>query len=376
MRVKPSFELFDYQAEAISSILQKDNGILVAPPGSGKTIIGISLIAKLAQPALIIVHRKQIFDQWIERIQNFLDIPRKKIGQIVSSKKSIKSPITVAMVQSLSKLDDYNELASSFGTVIVDECHHVPAKMFRSVITKVNPYYLYGLTATPIRKHNNEKLIFIYLGSILHTVTKKQNTIITPSVEKKNSENEIISHKEKVIEIIIKDTSLTFPFKIATKQYQFLSKALIFDTARNELIISDIIKETNADKRCLILTERKEHVDMLNLYLKKDFETIVLTGDLGVKQKQQREKQIQSGHYQIIIATGQYVGEGTHFENINCLFLVYPFSFKGKLIQYMGRIFHSNETVRSIYDYRDIHVNYLDKMFKNRKKLYDELEKE
>lgn len=183
IKLKPSFELFDYQLEAISAMMQKDNGILVAPPGSGKTMIGISLIAQLAQPALIIVHRQQIFDQWIERIENFLGIPRKKIGQIGKNKKSIKSPITVAMVQSLSKMGNHSELASSFGIVIVDECHHVPAKMFRTVITKVNPYYLYGLTATPIRKHNDEKLIFIYLGSILHTVTKKQNTIIISTDE-------------------------------------------------------------------------------------------------------------------------------------------------------------------------------------------------
>jgi superfamily II DNA or RNA helicase len=242
VKLKPSFELFDYQAEAINAMLQKDSGILVAPPGAGKTIIGISMIAKLAQPALIIVHRKQIFDQWIERIQNFLDIPKKKIGQIVSSKKLIKGPITVAMVQSLSKMEDYSELASAFGTVIVDECHHVPAKMFRAVITKINPYYLYGLTATPIRKHNDEKLIFIYLGSILHTVIKKQNTIIMPTNEQQLFEDEIITAKDETVEINIRDTSLAFPFKIATKQYQLMSKALIFDNARNELITSDVIK--------------------------------------------------------------------------------------------------------------------------------------
>ena len=371
--LKPSFELLDYQYEAVNAMLQKDDGILVAPPGAGKTIIGISMIAKLAQPALIIVHRKQIFDQWIERIQNFLDIPKKKIGQIVSSKKIVMSPITVAMIQSLSKIEDYNKIGSAFGTIIVDECHHVPAKMFRAVITKLNPYYLYGLTATPIRKHNDEKLIFVYLGSILHTVIKKQNTVIVPSCHEPLFEDETITHKNNALKIIIRDTSLAFPFKIATKQYQFLSKALTFDTARNELIINDVAKEIKSGSRCLILTERKEHVDMLNLYLKKDFETVILSGDLGIKQKHKGEKQIKSGHYQIIIATGQYAGEGTHFENINCLFLVYPFSFRGKLIQYMGRIFHSKESIKSIYDYRDIHVEYLDKMFKNRKKFYDEL---
>lgn len=186
---------------------------------------------------------------------------------------------------------------------------------------------------------------------------------------------EPIINKENAIEITIRNTSLVFPFKIATKQYQTISKSLIFDTARNELIVNDIRQEINAGKRCLILTERKEHVDMLDLYLKKDFEIIRLTGDLSVRQKELREKQIQSGHYQVIIATGQYVGEGTHFDNINCLFLVYPFSFKGKLIQYIGRIFHSKESIRSIYDYRDTNINYLDKMFKKRKKLYDELTK-
>lgn len=372
VRLNPSFDLYDYQLEAVNELVKRDNGVLVSPPGSGKTIIGISLISQLKQPTLIIVHRKQIFDQWIERIQSFLDIQKRKIGKIGSTAKSIKSPITVAMVQSLSKMKESSELASAFGTVIVDECHHMPAKMFRSAITKLNPYYLYGLTATPIRKHNDEKLIFVYLGPIIHTVNKKQNAVIIENTPKLFEPNKK-STKEQV-QIIIKETSLAFPFKVATKYYHFISKALIFDTSRNEFIIEGVIKEINAGKRCLILTERKEHVEILNLYLKKQFETITLTGELSLKQRRQKEKQIKLGHYQVIIATGQYVGEGTNFKNINTLFLVYPFSFKGKLIQYIGRIFHSKESIRSIYDYRDTNVSYLDKMFKKRKKLYDELE--
>ncbi len=374
IKLKPSFDLYDYQLEAVQEMLKRDHGVLVAPPGSGKTIIGISLMAKLKQPALIVVHRKQIYDQWIERIQSFLEIQKKKIGKIGSNSKSIKSPITVAMVQSLAKMEETEELANAFGTVIIDECHHMPAKMFRSAITKLNPYYLYGLTATPIRKHNDEKLIFIYLGSIIHTVIKKQNTVIKEGTD--SFFDERTEANDSQVEIIIKETSLSFPFKVATKYYQLMSKALIFDTTRNEQIINDVIAEINAGKRCLILTERKEHVDILNLYLKKDFETITLTGNLGAKQRRSKEKQVDSGHYQVIIATGQYVGEGTNFKNISSLFLVYPFSFKGKLIQYMGRILHSKESFRSIYDYRDVKVSYLDRMFKNRKKLYDELEKE
>lgn len=275
------------------------------------------------------------------------------------------------MVQSLAKMKDNDELANSFGTVLVDECHHMPAKMFRSAMAKLNPYYLYGLTATPIRKHNDEKLIFIYLGPIIHTVIKKENAVIKESSSSLFEEQ--VETETNPVEITIRETNLAFPFKVATKYYQLMSKALIFDTARNELIMNDVIAEINAGKRCLILTERKEHVDILNLYLKKNFETIILIGGLGVKQKRLKEKQIDSGHYQVIIATGQYVGEGTNFKNINSLFLVYPFSFKGKLIQYLGRILHSKESIRSVYDYRDVKVSYLDKMFKKRKKLYNKL---
>ena len=149
------FNLFDYQKEALDYFNQ-DQGILVAPPGSGKTIMGLAMIAQKSQPALIITHRKQIYNQWLERIEAFLKIPKKNIGQY-SAKKEIKSPITVAMIQSLAKAPNLKEISDNFGLVIVDECHHMPARTFRDVITKFSPKYLYGLTATPTRKNNDEK---------------------------------------------------------------------------------------------------------------------------------------------------------------------------------------------------------------------------
>ena len=147
-----SYKLFKYQEEAVKEILSSDNGLLVSPPGSGKTIIGMDVIARLKQPTLILVHKKQIFNQWLERIEGFLSIPKKEIGQYVSSKKKVGKKITVAMVQTLGRLKNLAELRDKFGLVIIDECHHMPAKTFRNVITKLNPFYLYGLTATPERK--------------------------------------------------------------------------------------------------------------------------------------------------------------------------------------------------------------------------------
>jgi len=147
----------------------------------------------------------------------------------------------------------------------------MPAQMFRSVITKLNPYYLYGLTATPIRKHNDEKLIFIYLGDIVHEVKEL--------LSKTSIEQEIEQKPENTLQvnIVIKDTELTFPFKIATKDYHLLSKVLIFDTKRNQLIVNDVSNVAKNGRKCLVLTERKEHVDILSCYFRKDFEIVPIT---------------------------------------------------------------------------------------------------
>ena len=136
-----------HQQPIIEAVTKKDYGIIVAPPGSGKTIIGLKIIADKCQPALIIVHRKQLLEQWIERVEAFLGIPQKDIGVVGSGKSKIGKQITVATIQSLNKHID--ELQNSFGTIIIDECHHIPAESFRCIIEKLNTFYLYGLTATP-----------------------------------------------------------------------------------------------------------------------------------------------------------------------------------------------------------------------------------
>jgi len=360
-----SAKLFDYQKEAENDLLSSESGILVAPPGSGKTIIGIDLIAKLKQPALILVHKKQIFNQWLEKIEHFLNIPKREIGRIASNKKKIGDKITVAMVQSLNRMGGLKDTSDKFGIILVDECHHMPAKMFRGVITKFRPYYLYGLTATPERKNNDEELIFIYLGEILHEISRNFNK----QAFLKNEPIAKISENSKV-NIIIKETDLEVPFKVRTDNFQILSKILIFDSARNIQIVNDIKLEAGKSLKCLVLTERKEHVEVLSYYLKHEYEIVTLTGDLTDKQRREKIKQIESGNFQILLATGQLIGEGTDFPNLDCLFLVYPFAFSGKLTQYIGRIQRGGSADRIIYDYRDIKIKYLEGFFKKRSRYY------
>lgn len=364
VKLENACKLYDYQQEAVKDVLAEDNGVLVAPPGAGKTIMGIEIISRLKQPTLILVHKKQIYSQWLQRIESFMNIPRREIGQICGNKKMVGDKITVAMLQTLSNAENFvKELElDKIGLVLVDECHHIPAKTFRKVITKLDPYYLYGFTATPRRKNNDEKLIYIYLGKILYTVS--QNFTNQTKDDKFKSEENI------KIKVIIRNTEIDVPFKVKVDNFQVLSKIIVFDSNRNKLIIDDIKKEADSGNRCLILTERKEHVEVLSYYLKGSYEIITLTGELNEKQKNEKLKQIETGNFQIIIATGQLIGEGTDFPNLNCLFLVYPFAFEGKLVQYIGRIQRGQNSSSTIYDYRDIKISYLEKFYKKREKYY------
>ncbi len=347
--------LYDYQQKAIDVASKKDVGIIVAPPGSGKTIMGLAIIAQRKQPALIIVHRKQLFDQWIERIQSFLGIAEPFIGKIMQGHQKIGTHITVAMIQSIAALDNADSLFNSFGMIIIDECHHVPAKTFRQVIKSFASYYLYGLTATPIRKNNDEKLIFIHIGDVIHEV----------AFPKENKDF-------KKVSVIIRETDMLVPFDFKTDQFEILSKILIHDSARTKLIIEDIEREVRAGKKVLVLTERKAHIDVLHQYLKNKFEIITISGEDPEASRKTKLKQISDGQFQIIISTGQFLGEGTDIDNLDCLILAYPFAFEGKLVQYIGRVQRA-EITPVIYDYRDIHIDYLEKLFRQRSKYYQKL---
>lgn len=214
-------KLREHQQAAVEATSKKDLGIIVAPPGSGKTVVGIKIIAEKKQPALIIAHRKQIAEQWIERIQTFLGIPKNEIGKIGQGKAKAGKQITVAMIQSLSKeleRTGTEELINAFGLVIIDECHHIPAETFRTIITKLKTFYSYGLTATPFRKYNDGKLMFIHLGEVISEIKPDEIR------ETKNAR------------IIIRNTELDVPFNPKTDRFETLSKVLVHDSGRNKLI--------------------------------------------------------------------------------------------------------------------------------------------
>jgi superfamily II DNA or RNA helicase len=301
-----------------------------------------------------------LVEQWIERIGTFLGIPKTEIGKIGQGKNKVGKQITVATIQSLSKELDKPEnenLSTAFGTIIVDECHHIPAETYRNTIAKLKTFYLYGLTATPFRKYNDGKLIFTNLGEVIAEIKP----------------NEISTFKQA--KIIIRNTELDVPFNSKTDKFETLSKILVHDTVRNKLIVEDVKTELDKGKKVVIITERKEHIDSLFQYLKQSYETITLSGEDSESNRNSKWKILKEGNYQALITTGQFFGEGTDLQNANCLFLVYPFSFEGKLIQYIGRVQRS-EVTPTIYDYRDYKIDYLNKLFLKRNTYYRKIDRQ
>jgi superfamily II DNA or RNA helicase len=357
-KFKSNITLTDNQEIIVQNAMLEKQGVIVAPPGGGKTMMGMELIARHNKPALVLVHRKQLLDQWVDRIQTYLNIPKAQIGKFSSGKKSSGKQITVGLLQSFARAGSLAELSDQFGTIIVDECHHIPAKTFRAVISQLNPQFLYGLTATPKRKHNDEELIYVYVGDIIANMSDMVGT------QPRSLESQF--------DVQIRETNLSIPYNWKTDHFDLIAKTICYDTARNGLVVQDILEQVDLSRRVLVLSERKEHLKVLELYLKGKCEVLTLTGEDSATSRVSKQKQIEDGRYQVLLATGQLIGEGVHIENIETLILAFPFAFEGKLTQYIGRLMHSAHP-KELIDYHDANIPFLDRQFKQRSKQYERI---
>lgn len=352
IKFKSSINLHKEQAKILATLDGKTNGIIVSPPGSGKTIIALELITRLGLPTLILVNRNQLLSQWVERIEQFLGIPKMQIGVISGIKKKVGKQITIATVQTLARYKNLSELQDAFDVIITDECHHLPAKTYRELIGSFKSKYCFGLTATHERKHGTEKITEFVIGPII--------------AEAKSSD----TPGNKTFEVTIHPTKVALPFRYKTDHYETIAKVISYDSARNELVAKAILKEVKAIRKVLVLTERKEHIEILNLYLRGEAETIAISGDDSARSRKLKHDQIKAGNFQVLLATGQLLGEGFDVHGIDTIVLAFPFSFEGKLVQYIGRL--RGEGLKYVIDFHDEKVEFLDRQFKKRKKFYKE----
>ena len=361
-KIKISFlgKLRKDQKEAAKKILGQDIGILSAPTAFGKTVIAANIIASRKVNTLILVHRKQLADQWIEKLKMFLSTEKARIGQIGSGKFKPTGQIDIAIIQSLIKKENLDEILAQYGQLIVDECHHLAAFSFEQVSKKFRGKYVLGMSATVERKDGHQPIIIMQCGQIVHSINPKTQNKQLP-----------FNHY-----ILPRYTDFKMPEEHQDLTINQIYASLIQDETRNQLIFDDISAELKEKRACVVLTERKEHIDCFAEHFKNITENlIVLTGGIGNKARKQailKLKEISEGEELLIIATGKYLGEGFDEARLNTLFLTMPISWKGTLAQYAGRlhrIHHSKKEV-IIYDYIDSQVQMLSRMYDRRLKGY------
>jgi superfamily II DNA or RNA helicase len=357
---KFSGDLTQVQKTAVKRILENDIGILVAPPGTGKTVLAIAAIEKRKTNTLILVHRKPLLDQWRTQLAAFLGVSIKEIGQIGSGKNKATGILDVAMLQSLERKGKVDDRIADYGFIIVDECHHIGAVFFEHVLTQVKAKYVLGLTATPYRRDGHQPIIHMQCGPVIHQIKRVHN------------EEEISA------QIIPRKTEIEYAWTSDSKIYD-LWVVLIKDEQRNAMIAEDVLKVIDEGRFPLILTERKEHLEILAKMLAGKIENLaVLHGGIKVKRRKEVLKALQAASdstAKAILATGSYIGEGFDEPRLDTLFITMPVSFKGKIVQYVGRLQRKYAGKHSgrVYDYVDQKVTVLSAMYKKRLKTYSNL---
>ncbi len=358
-------ELTAEQNAASEALLAHETGVLAAATGFGKTVIAASVIAARGVNTLVLVHRRQLMDQWIARLGAFLDLPKSAIGQIGGGKHKPGGIVDVGMLQSLVRDNEVDDIVADYGHLVIDECHHLSAVSFEAVARRAKARYVLGLSATVTRRDGHHPIVFMQCGPVRFRVSAKAEACRRP-----------FRHRA-----LLRPTSFRLPEGIDGERppIQQVYAALAEDEDRNALIFDDVLTALEAGRSPILLTERKDHAGRLAQSLGRFARNVlVLRGGMGAKQRReimQRLEDIPDHEERVLVATGRYVGEGFDDARLDTLFLMMPVSWKGTLAQYVGRLHRLHPVKREVlvYDYVDDAVPALRRMGGKRIRGYESL---
>ena len=353
------------QEAAAEALLAEEVGVLAATTAFGKTVVAASTIAARKTNTLVLVHRRQLMEQWTARLRAFLDLPESAIGRIGGGKRKPGGIIDVGMIQSLVRQGEVDDIVADYGHLVIDECHHVSAVSFEAVSRRAKAKYVLGLSATVTRQDGHHPIIFMQCGPVRFRASAKAQARQRP-----------FGHRA-----ILRPTAFRLPADLneVPPRIQQVYAALAGDQDRNKLIFEDVMKALDARRSPIILTERKDHADHFAERLGRlRRNVLLLRGGMGIRQSRevmQRLENIPETEERTLIATGRYIGEGFDDARLDTLFLAMPISWKGTLAQYVGRLhrLHPEKREVLVYDYVDEIVGTLRRMSEKRIRGYKSL---
>ena len=360
------------QQAAAEALLAHDTGILAATTAFGKTVLAAWLIAQRGVNTLVLVHRKQLLEQWVERLSFFLGVPARTIGRFGGGRKKLTGSLDIALMQSLVRKEKVDDRVVDYGNLIVDECHHLSARSFELVARRAKAKFVTGLSATVVRKDGHHPIIQMQCGPVRFRVDAKKQAAGRP-----------FSHQVLVRPTGFRDTDSKTHLEKDTQddpraKFHQLYEALRMDERRNSMICADVVGAVRAGRFPLLLTERTEHLRMLAERLVVEVPSVVtLRGGMGRKELNEALGTLAKSEAGscVVLATGGFIGEGFDESRLDTLFLALPVSWRGTITQYVGRLHRLNEgkcEVR-VYDYADLDVPMLSRMFDRRCRGYESL---
>ncbi len=347
-------ELTLEQEVAALQLLPHDTGVLAATTAFGKTVVAAKLIAARDRNTLVLVHRRQLLDQWVARLQTFLDLPSATIGVMHGGKKKPGGIIDVALLQSMVRNGVVADVVAAYGHIVVDECHHLLAVSFEAIARQAKARYVLGLSATVTRKDGHHPIIFMQCGPVRYKVDARAQAAARPF-------DHTVVFRQTAFRLVRSDS-------VDRPTIQELYAGLVGDDSRNNLIVGDILHALAAGRSTVVITERKEHVLLLAERLATHTKNVVvLQGGMGARQLRAAMESlaaISESEERVLVATGRYLGEGFDDARLDTLFLTLPISWRGTLAQYAGRLhrLHANKREVLIYDYVDQCEQMLAKM--------------
>ena len=349
--------LKDYQQRAFEAMTARDHGTLVGDAKSGKTVIALYMICQRRQPTMIIVPNVGLLGHWKEKLVRFLKVPAEEVGIIGEGGFRVGPRVTVAHVSALYRRA--REVRENVGFLVVDECHRTPSRTFTQVVSNFDCRFLLGLSSSGQRRDRLSRLIYYYVGDILHQIDSRKATEIRAIFQ---------------AEVVVRETDFDYPYE-KREDYPSMMAALGSDPSRNRLIVDDVAGETDkggSDPMLVLTEDEAQNRTLEEMLSERGISTLSIDSDDVEKEEERFTQRLSQERIQVVLANRKFFQKMVPEAHYAALFLTTPLNFRGAIIKRLQKVLRRNDgqPLVKVYDYVDTQVSILDNFFRMRSYAY------